>query len=98
MWLIARIPLLPLISSKFQGIRWNLGEFRDIREIWKFTSIQWNSMGFCMALNVNSVGIPGKFRGNARFSGEFGVWGGLGRFRASKGFCANSQSDLNPFP
>ena len=52
---------------------------------------QWNSVGFCMALSMNSVGIPGGFRGNAGFSGKFGVWGCFGRFGASKGFCANSQ-------
>ena len=43
-------------------------------------------MGFCMALSMNSVGrgdfmnsvgIPGGFRGNARFSGKFGVCGGF---------------------
>ena len=33
-------------------------------------------MGFCMALSMNSVGIPGRFRGKAGFSGKFGVWGG----------------------
>ena len=43
-------------------------------------------MGFCMVLNMNSVGIPGGFRGNTGFSGKFGVWGGFGRFGASKGF------------
>ena len=48
-------------------------------------------MGFCMALSMNSVGIPGGFRGNAGFSGKSGVWGGFGRFGRSKGFCANSQ-------
>ena len=46
-------------------------------------------MGFCMALNMNSVGIPGGFRGEAGFSGKSGVWGGFGRFGVSKGFCAN---------
>ena len=35
-------------------------------------------MGFCMALSMNSVGIPGGFRGNAGFSGNLG----LGWFRA----------------
>ena len=44
-----------------------------------------------MALSMNSVGIPGGFRGNAGFSGKLGVWGGFGRFGGSKGFCANSQ-------
>ena len=28
-------------------------------------------MGFCMALDMNSVGIPGAFRGNAGFSGKW---------------------------
>ena len=41
-------------------------------------------MGFCMALSMNSVGIPGGFRGNAGFSGKFGVWGGFGRFGGQK--------------
>ena len=35
-------------------------------------------MGFCMALSMNSVGIPGGFRSNAGFSGKFRVWGGFG--------------------
>ena len=48
-------------------------------------------MGFCMALSMNSVGIPGGFRGNAGFSGKFGVSGDFGRFGGSKGFCANSH-------
>ena len=39
---------------------------------------QWNSVGFCVALSMNSVGIPGGFRGNTEFSGKFGVWGGFG--------------------
>ena len=43
-------------------------------------------MGFCMALTMNSVGIPGGFRGNAGFSRNLGVWGGFGRFRAQKAF------------
>ena len=44
-----------------------------------------------MALNMNSMGIPGAFWDNAGVSGKFGVWGGFGRFGASEGFCANSQ-------
>ena len=56
-----------------------------------FGKTQWNSLGFCMALSMNSVGIPGRFWGNAAFSGKFGFWGGFGRFGGSKGFCANSH-------
>ena len=47
--------------------------------------------GVCMALNMNSVRIPGGFRRNARFSGKIWGRGGFGRFGVSKGFCANSQ-------
>ena len=39
-----------------------------------------------MALNVNSVGIPEKIWGDSKFLGKSGVWGGFGRFGASKGF------------
>ena len=75
----------PLISLKIHGIRWNLGEIREIREIsGKFRGIQWNSVGLCMALSMNSVGIPG-FRANAAFqeNREFGaVSGDLGPQKA----------------
>ena len=82
------------VFREISGIRWNLGEFGEIREIsGKFRGTQWNSVGFCMALSMNSVGIPGGFRGDAGFLGKFGVWGGFGRFGASKGFCANNQGD-----
>ena len=57
----------------------------------KFRGTQWNSVGLCMALSMNSVGIPGGFRCNAGSSGKFGVWGGFGRFGGLKGFCANSH-------
>ena len=68
-------PDFPEIS----GIRWNLGEFAEIREILgKLRGTQWDSVGFCMALSMNSVGIPGGFRGNARVFGK--IWG-LGWFR-----------------
>ena len=47
---------------EISGIRWNLGEFGEIREIsGKFRGIQWNSVGFCMALSMNSVGRSQKF-------------------------------------
>ena len=78
----------PLILREFQGFGgiWaNSGEFGN------FGKIQGNSVGLCMALSMNSVGIPGGFWGNAGFSGKLGVWGGFGRFGGSKGFCANSQ-------
>ena len=65
------------------------GNFPEIQEIsGKFRG---NSVGFCMALNMNSVGMFGGFRGSAGFSGKPWGWGGFVRFGASKGFCANSQ-------
>ena len=48
-----------------------------------FRKTQGNLVGFCMALSMNSVRIPGGFRGDAGFLGKFGVWGGFGRFGAS---------------
>ena len=51
-------------------------------------------MGFCMALNMNSVGISGGFPCNAGFSRKFGVWGGFGRSGVAKGFCANSHHTI----
>ena len=66
----------PLILRKFQGFGgiWaNSGKFRKFREISeKFRGIQWNSVGFCMALSMNSVGIPGGIRGNAGFRENLG--------------------------
>ena len=50
-----------------------------------------------MALNMNSMGIPGGFRGNAGFSGKIWRWGGFERFGASKGFCGNNQCCEAPF-
>ena len=47
-------------------------------------------MGFRMAFDMNSVGIPGRFRHNAGFSRKFGIWGGFGRFGASKAFAQYS--------
>ena len=58
----------------------------------KFREIHGNSVGFRMALSMNSVGIPGGFRGNAGFLGKdlgFGVVSGdLG---GQKVFCAKSK-------
>ena len=74
--------------AEISGIRWNLGEFGETRDIsGKLRGTQWNSVGFCMALSMNSVGFPGGFRGSSGFSGKFGVWGGFGWFAGSKGFC-----------
>ena len=64
------------ISWKFQGFGgiWaKFGKFRG--NSGELSGIQW---GFCMALNMTSVGIPGGYRGNVRFSGKFVVWGGFG--------------------
>ena len=72
----------PLILRKFPGFSgiWaNLGEIRKFQgNSGKFRGIQWNSVGFCMALSMNSVGIPGGFRANAGFPRKLGVWGGFG--------------------
>ena len=49
-------------------------------------------MGFCMALSMNSVGIPGGFRGNAGFSRKLGGFGVVsGDLGGQKAFCANSH-------
>ena len=71
--------LSPPDFPEISGIRWNLGEFGEIREIsGKLRGIQWNSVGFCMALNMNSVGIPGDFgaRPGFRENSGFGVVSG----------------------
>ena len=62
------------------------GRFGKIQEISGLREIQWTSVGFGMALSMNSVGIPGGFRCNAGFLGERGVWSGFGRFGWSNGF------------
>ena len=79
----------PLILRKFQGFGgiWaNSGKFGKFHEISKkIRGIQWNSVGFCMALSMNSVGIPGGFRGNAGFRENLGfgvVSGDLGGQKA----------------
>ena len=78
-------PDFPEIS----GICWNLGELGEIREISeKFRGTQWNSVGFCMALSMNSVGIPGGFRGgNAGFRENLG-FGVVSGDSGSNDFCA----------
>ena len=76
-----------MISRKFQGIWWNLGDFGEIQEfLGKLRGIQWNSV----ALN-RLYGAWYEFSGS---SGKGGVWGGFGQFGASKGFCANGHPKL----
>ena len=67
---------------EISGIRWNLGDFGEIREIsGKLRGTQWNSVGFCMALNMNSVEFLGDFgarpgfRENSGFGVVSGDWG-----------------------
>ena len=64
-------PDFPEIS----GIRRNLGEFGEL------SGNSGNSGELSGMLTINSVGIPGGFRGNTGFSGKFGVWGRFGWFR-----------------
>ena len=74
-------------------------EFGKIREIsGKLQGTQWNSVGFCMAVSMNSVEIPGGFRGNAGFSGNFGVWGGFGRFGGQKAFAQRGRKNVKRCP
>ena len=47
-----------------------------------------------MALSMNSEGIPGGFRGNAGFSGKFGVWGGFARFGVQKAFAQIATTQI----
>ena len=51
----------PLILSEISGR--NLGEFDEMWET--FGKIQGNSVGFCMALNANSVGVPDNISGKS---------------------------------
>ena len=55
-----------------------MGNFR------KFRTLQWNSVEFSMALNMNSMEIAGGFRGSARFLAKIWNWGGSGQFGVSK--------------
>ena len=76
----------PLISQTSRGFGAIWAKSEIAGKLW---GSQWNSVGFCMVLNMNSVGIPGGFRGNAGFSGNlFRVIG------APKGFCANSHTEV----
>ena len=69
----------PLILQKVQGYCgiWASGKFGKFQEdSGELRGIQW---GFAWRLvYMNSVGIPGGFRGNAGFSGKSGLWGGFG--------------------
>ena len=70
----------PLISWKFQGFGGIWATSGKIQEISrKFRGTQWNSVGLCMALSMNSVAIPGGISGQRRIFGN--MWG-LEWFRA----------------
>ena len=61
----------PLICRNFRDAV-EFGQSRgNLRDFAKTRGTQWNSGGFCcyfcMALNKNSVGIPGRFRGKLGF-------------------------------
>ena len=70
----------PLISWKFQGIRWNLGEIGETREIsGKFRGTQWNSVWRLVWIQWEFLGdfgaTPG-FQENLEFgavSGDLGA-------------------------
>ena len=47
-------------------------------------------MGFCMALSMNSVGIPGGFRGNAGFRENLGFGVVSGDLGGQKAFAETS--------
>ena len=49
-------------------------------------------MGFCAALNMNLVGTPGGFQGNAGFSGKFGFGAVLGDLGPQKAFAQIATS------
>ena len=85
----------------------DFGEISGKFESQKFREIQGNSVefsGFCIALNMNSVGIPGEFRGNAGFSGVIlkELWGhfsgeGPKWHRGLDGPIRFRVPELNPF-
>ena len=50
-------------------------------------------MGFCMALHMNSAGIPGGFWGNAGFPGNLGFWGVSGDLGPQKAFAQIASLD-----
>ena len=69
-----------LLTCTICPISLNFGEIgENSRKFRKLRGTQWNSVGFCMELSMNSVGTAGKYRGNARFSRkiwDFGVVSG----------------------
>ena len=52
-------------------------------------------MGFCMALSMNSVGIPGGFRGNAGFRENLGFGVVSGDLGGQKAFAQIAIPDSN---
>ena len=88
--------LLFLSSPDFpeiSGFRWNLGGFGEIQEIsGKLRGIHWNSVGFCIALSMNSVGIPGGFRGTPDFRENLGFGVVSGDLEGQKAFAQIAKS------
>ena len=59
----------PLIFRKFQGILWNSCKFGKTRENSReLSGVQWGLVWHVIILNMNLVGMPGGFRGNATFA------------------------------
>ena len=83
-WRISREFLYPLIFTEISG------DLRGFGRVQGSLGNQGNSVRFCVALNRNSVGIPGGIGGNA---GVFGEDLGLGWFGAILG----SREAFAPF-
>ena len=65
------------------------GRFRG-----KFSGNQWNSVGFRMALNINSVGILGGFRGSVEFLAKIRDWDNSGQLGPQKALRKQTQHTL----
>ena len=78
----------------------NLPEIHGFGVSWAFSGssgslsrsqgIQWNSVGFCMALNMNKWPFLGDFKATTVFWKNLRL-GWFGQSRASNGFCANDR-------
>ena len=75
----------PLISRKFQGFGGIWANSENSGNFGKKVGSQWNSVGFCMALNMNSVELLGDFGATPGFREYLGfgvVSGDLGLQKA----------------